>query len=675
MFLFISTVQLAFDYKIFLSEGYFFNNDTTKKKHIILSDSLKSSDTTKTISAKDTLRPIFRESFSNKSAAGRTLTKKEFYKTDYRYTGNILLQLPFSFLQDPGYTGQPAEFTLYGLGYGNIAYQKDGVLMNNRWQNAFDNYHIQSETIDSIEIMSITNGFLFNIYNNPVTVNFVEKDIVSLKPYSRIKFYQASYEESMIDVIYSAYVFDKTNITVQLTNSSIDEPTSTKNFNNEFSNWQLNAKIKYLLSNSVNLSGSYRYIKSEVELNGGYENNSDLYEDRTADALYPERFQRTTEHDFRLNVLANFVSDWKSDFSIYYKFNSNIFKQDKKSASSFIPTIVDTNDYKVYGLNAVQEVKFSVLTTNLLLSAEKIDYQTQILKGKKEQFYFSAAVISKLNLTANILQSLYAKYLLVDENNYFGLGSDVRIHISNNFSLFGGASYFEKPLSVIGKELLLVDSPINKQKISSIETGFRFVNKSLDLRLNYFYHHNNNFLLPVRAVSADSILTNEVGSFEAASYTQNGLNLLVQIKLWKILLASNANYFMNSSINDKLSLPDFTFNGGLYYIDTLFNSNLYMKGGLNFKFTGSKTFAAIDYERYRSMVYAYDSEILNTKFVGNEIVPYSYQLDLFIAGTIQKKAIVYFVFENILDRKYYIVPYYPMYRRGLRFGISWEFLD
>ncbi|MBI5726873.1 MAG: hypothetical protein HY965_03400, partial [Ignavibacteriales bacterium] len=44
----------------------------------------------------------------------------------------------------------------------------------------------------------------------------------------------------------------------------------------------------------------------------------------------------------------------------------------------------------------------------------------------------------------------------------------------------------------------------------------------------------------------------------------------------------------------------------------------------------------------------------------------------FMAGEIKKRAIVYFTWENILDRKYYITAYYPMPRRGLRLGIAWQ---
>ena len=53
----------------------------------------------------------------------------------------------------------------------------------------------------------------------------------------------------------------------------------------------------------------------------------------------------------------------------------------------------------------------------------------------------------------------------------------------------------------------------------------------------------------------------------------------------------------------------------------------------------------------------------------------SFQLDFFLAGKIQNSATVYFVFENLFNAKYFIVPYYPKQARGIRFGVAWEFLD
>ena len=56
-------------------------------------------------------------------------------------------------------------------------------------------------------------------------------------------------------------------------------------------------------------------------------------------------------------------------------------------------------------------------------------------------------------------------------------------------------------------------------------------------------------------------------------------------------------------------------------------------------------------------------------------VPSSYKVDFTLVGEIQKVAIVYFTFENLLDNKYYITPYYPMPERNFRFGVAWELLN
>jgi outer membrane cobalamin receptor len=50
-------------------------------------------------------------------------------------------------------------------------------------------------------------------------------------------------------------------------------------------------------------------------------------------------------------------------------------------------------------------------------------------------------------------------------------------------------------------------------------------------------------------------------------------------------------------------------------------------------------------------------------------------VDFTLAGEIKKAAIVYFTWENLFDETYYIVPYYPMFRRGIRFGVAWELFN
>jgi hypothetical protein len=64
-----------------------------------------------------------------------------------------------------------------------------------------------------------------------------------------------------------------------------------------------------------------------------------------------------------------------------------------------------------------------------------------------------------------------------------------------------------------------------------------------------------------------------------------------------------------------------------------------------------------------------------TPLVQYDSVPSSFQLDLFLAGTIQESATIFVTLENVLDTEYYIVPYYFKQPITLRFGVSWLLFD
>jgi len=107
--------------------------------------------------------------------------------------------------------------------------------------------------------------------------------------------------------------------------------------------------------------------------------------------------------------------------------------------------------------------------------------------------------------------------------------------------------------------------------------------------------------------------------------------------------------------------PEFTTQSSLFFNSILFDSSLYLKTGFTFKYQSSQKY--FQYDFYNSRVYFY----VNEKDLSS-----NNQLDFFLAGRIQGRAILYFIWENLFDEQYYITPYYPMPARGIRFGVSWE---
>ena len=115
-------------------------------------------------------------------------------------------------------------------------------------------------------------------------------------------------------------------------------------------------------------------------------------------------------------------------------------------------------------------------------------------------------------------------------------------------------------------------------------------------------------------------------------------------------MEDQASYYTTGNLLELLYLfPKVNFTGGLYYKNILFSNNLNLKTGLIYSFMGKRNSS-----------------------IGE--VNSNWKLD-FTAGEIQKVAMIYFTWENLFNNEYYIVPYYPMYQRGIRFGIAWELFN
>ena len=303
------------------------NFDSTS---IVLSDSL-ATDTTnvkETIAKADTLVPIQGQPLSHVS---NIISRNTFLFENYRYTGDLLRSFNLNFIKDLGFIGYPNESFIYGVGNGGVSYLLDGVLWNNRFTNSLDLNFVQSEDIDSIEIVPSPRGFLYGPYNNPVTVNFITRDFIVPVPYARIKYYQGPDAEAMIDGRFSALLAKRWNLSFEVTNRSIDSTYT----NTAFSFWNVNTKLKYFLSNSVNLTAWYYFASEKQGLNGGVNIDSinnipasyniDIYSTE-APVVYPNQKLDVLQHNVGLRTLAKPTDDSQLDLSFYYRYNLDELK-------------------------------------------------------------------------------------------------------------------------------------------------------------------------------------------------------------------------------------------------------------------------------------------------------------------------------------------------------------
>lgn len=659
----------------FLSDSTAYNDTITVQDSIVVNDS-SNIKKQKPIS----IKPIYKESLFISGTNSPTILPINIKEHDYKYTGNILTQLPFSVLNDFGSMGTNNEIFLYGFGFDNISYLADDIGMNNRFNNSLDLHLFPSESISKVELLPLTRGFLINNVNNPVSVNFTTRDSINLIPFSRIRYLQAPNDEGFIDAIFSAYLMSRLNATVEISNmSKIDTYTNT-----EYGNWTAATKLRYMLSNSLNILLNYSHNSVRTPLNGGvdYESiasvygsdsiNEILFDELDAPVKYENRYLKSTVNNLSLQLLGNFLDNLPSTLSFYYQKGLNEFRQNETGSSSNIASILDDNKYNTYGIKYSQSLNTKYAELDVLAGYENTTLNSHILNGEKSYSTLSVAGVASLKLFENAIRpNVFAKYLVFDEESFVGFGSDITLAFTESINLYGGISGFAKPYSLPIKEL--IDSNNRSSKLYILEGGFHYEKNWLNLRFGFTSIKEDNKPFAIGNAVVDTAGANVVGGFMLKNVNKTSINLSANLTIWKVLFSTNASYYLTND-DYNLDTPDFTLSGGLYYKDILFEDALDLKTGLSYFLYGNRYMSKYDFQSSLSYRHIYN----NTGSIvplSNEMFSPDFRLDFFAAGTIQKLATLYFTAENILGTQYYIVPYYPMPGLTIRFGVSWEFFN
>jgi hypothetical protein len=613
-------------------------------------DSIITSDSLLIVTERDSIVPLYSSPLTDKSFIA---SNKELLRLEYQYTGDYLRLSQFNFIKNLGFTGQPNETFLYGVGNDAVSYLMDGISYNDRQSNSLNLNLLQSEDVDSIEMIPLPRGFLYGAYNNPVSVNFITKDFLSAQPYTRIRFYQGTNRDMMFDGIFNAIMTNKLIASFDITNRIYDGTYD----NTDYSIWQGKVKLKYLLSNAVNIIASYNYNDYNAGYSGGVDvdsihsitDNIDdiLYDFRAAPMVYPNGELKTLTHLPRLRFLIK-PTEWiRSDASLFFMFN----RYEKNTSGS------EYSESKAYGLNIRNDLNYSFFKFQLNVDYEKRDVFSSssfynsidpmslyVYQSQLDADLFSLSGILSTNLDdGTFIPSIYYKtstyyknysqpMYYKDDRTSYGMGVDLLFKIESNFGLYLGTSIL-KPYSS------------SEQEYGLIEFGTKYQNEFVFADLKYFYNeYNYGFYI-------DTGL--DINDYIRFGYL-NGLGLNLKFNYWKLRLESNTTYYF--SIDDRLiGVPDFQTQTGLYYTSKLFNDNLDLKTGFVFHYTGNNN--------------------VLTREHGVTEVPSSYKLDFTLAGEIQKTAIVYFLFQNLFGNDYYITPYYPMPGRNIRFGFAWELFN
>lgn len=597
------------------------------------------------------LTPLYAQPLLSVEDEANIISHPEIIYYPYSYAGDLLEQSPFTFQRHLGVMGQPHEVLIYGNGFRSVSYLMDGMLLNSRLHNSLDLNFVQTEAIDSVEVIPSPRAFLYGTFNNPSAVNFVPREDFTIDSqrgtYSRFRYYQAPNEEAMIDAIYRTYFSPRITGLFEMTNYS----SSDRFPNTGHGSWKLNTALSYLFNDNFNLKGSYNYNRTETRLFGGVlslEDTVDIPElsELTAPVNNPTRYQKYHQHQFNLTLRNKDVGSLTGKFDFYYINSLTEQRENERDTSAEAFKIIRDIKYKVYG--ALLDQRYSSESFNIFFNGnyEHLRY-TDIYLGRVTFNSLALSGRGELKLLNDKLRpSVFAKYLAYDDKTYNGYGADAYFRFNPTFLIYAGLSGFTT-LSIFS----------DKQTINSYEAGAEIKTHPLKISIKAFNQSITKWAKP-------GWQTDLPPGFIVDRST-SGLGLDLTLKFWKIYLEAQTTYYnVDFSGYNIKHLPELNIRPKLYFQDTLFKSNLFLRTGVQGKYISQEE--PVNYSFFNLTTYYYE---------GSALLDPVYTLDFFLVGEIRERAIIYFTFENLFDKVQTIVPGYPLARRGLRIGFAWEFLN
>jgi len=608
-------------------------------------------------------------SLDRKLSGEQILPDSLFPFVDYKYLGDLLSTFPEVYIRDLGSPGQLHGLTMNGVDARSIAVMSDGILLNEPLTGVFDLNLYPTEYIERIEVIPATRAFLYGLNSTGGAINLVTKNYVAAKPISRIRFFESAYEHTYFDGFVSQDVKRDLNVTIGLQHPSYYG--RFRNSNHEA--WNARVKIRYNVSENLNIFASEMYNQTRTGLNGGLDTLTlpiDYYDKIDAILRNEDAYEKITRHDVQLGMGGRFFSDTNSITSLTLFHSTNLREyRDENPPIPFNNIFVQQDHWSQwYGAR---------LTHNLSLFGNEVDVGAE---------YQSRGVIasSVMNQELMNLTSLWIK----DKINIFESGVILegfgRVEYDNRYDGYGLANGLDFNYQIIPsiriqgglsgslrvstlQEGYWHDTIVNSQYIYFNELhnvrllGINFLVSNLDLRLHFIQRVISSPMEQFYSFRLNPFPSVYIDKFNERKI--NGLNGQIKFRYGLFVAEGMLQYLsITNDGNEDTRYPQWNASGGIYLWDKFFDEALNIKVGFR-----GRVISAHDGVEFNPQAQMYvPSTYWKVKSVGvGDFVLLAHIGDADINLTI----------ENMFGRDYILVPYFPMPDRTLRFGLNWQFLD
>lgn len=585
---------------------------------------------------------------------------------DYSYFGDLLWEIPGAFIRDLGSMGQPSQLTLRGLGWHDIAVLVDGRLVNEPLNGIANLNLFPIQAIQKLEHQTGVRAFLYGLNSTGGALNIITQDFYTNRPYSRLRYSEDGYGFLSTDGIFSQNLAHRLNFVAAFQRQTLDGRYP----NSSYDAWNARVKLRYLLSDHVNLVLSEAYNQTEVGLNGGVDLSKtspvNVFDELLATVRNTDSYEKIRRHDLTAMIAYRWLGDSSvvSTGTAYFSDNLREYRDEENRPDPNGIFIQSDHRTTWYGVKLNQDIQKwgNQISLGAEIQRRKVTESPNV--GVRDET--AASLTGKVELDIPVVKpAVFGRYDRYRGEHLGSYGADVKWVLLSCLSAYGGYSASYRTPTI--QELYWQGSgdssfAVEKEKHKVVEAGILAnVTDVFQLRAGYFHRRIENAII-ADEVSKSGVLPSAF-VHNIPEEALEGIDGSVALKVWRFSGKGTWAYLtLQQDGMEQQIYPKFFASGEIAYRQMLFQDHLDLKAGLRGKF-----FSSNFGEQYNPETMIY---VENTTAELNQ----QGSVDAFLIGRIGS-AHIHLILENITDQQYMLTPFYPMSPQKIRFGFEWEFLD
>jgi outer membrane cobalamin receptor len=592
-----------------------------------------------------------------------SLHSTQFVQSDAMSAADLLWRVPGIFIRELGQPGQPSQLNVGGLDVRSTGLLLDGRPLRDPITGGYNLYDLPIEFVDEIEIENSSASLFAAPSSAGGSMNFVSHQYDNVRPMTKLRFVQGPFEHLLTDGIFAQNISRGMNAMFGVQRLVTDGRFP----NSKYDSWGFRARLRYNITDRMNVWVSDFYNKSTTGLNGGIDpvNSPTLFDEVTAVVRDASTFQTISRHDFTLGLIGKLLPD-STSLSRALAYYSIIDREFSTGATQVTPpTFTDIQSSSVRGAKLEQRIDLSPLDIEMGAEYEqRVIQKGFFLKSLKESYSSvkGRAIVRPFDwLTAEGS----ARYENLRSDDALSWSMRLQADVTDWFSIWGGfARSFRYPTI---QELYWADSTLVRSVLPGKEThlltefGVRIKTGPLSASLQGFKRRVDNEIV-TRQVG----VLNDTSSLMITPVPQvdiQGVAAGICFQFWHLTLAENFTYTdYRQSESPTQPFPRFASYSELSYRDTFGDTAVDLKVAVRLK--------AISHHNGLQFIplqlsYAQQNLTLTPGFAS---------LDFYAVARIGD-ARVMLEWENPFNVNTMMVPYYPMLGRNVKLGVNWVFTD